>query len=250
LLWNPGEGTYDGALFGPGSKTNEQLNGRMFVGPIVNGRYQPTVQVALFALYCGIVPSARLDPVRKWILAHLEEVKGPMSHYYLFDALYRMQEEDRDKEAIERIRAGWKKQVDSQWQTAWEDLSETGGSKVHMYGIVPGYFLTSYVLGARRLGPASNRSLLIEPRCSGLSWARGVAVTEFGPVEMMWSKSGVGVVSIECSIPPQISATLRLYRIDGKDVISVDQHKLDAEAKGNFIEVQLKQGKHEISYPG
>ena len=112
LFWNPKEETYDGALFGPGSKTNEQLNGRMFPGPIVDGRYQPTAQVALFALYCDIVPPARLAPVRKWILSHRGEVKGPMSHYYLFDALYRMHEEDRDKEALEHMRIGWKSQVD------------------------------------------------------------------------------------------------------------------------------------------
>jgi hypothetical protein len=250
LLWNPQEETYDGALFGPGSKTSEQLNGRMFPGPIVDGRYQPTAQAALFALYCDIVPPARIAPVRKWILSHLGEVKGPMSHYYLFDALYRMHEEDRDKEVLEQMKTGWKGQVDSEWQTAWEDLSDTGGSKVHMYGIVPGSFLTCFVLGARRFGPVSSRSILIEPRCSGLAWARGAAVTEFGAVEMKWSKNGEGVLSIECSVPKDVSAILRLYKLEGKETISVDHVKLNAEAKGNVVEVALKPGDHEISYPG
>jgi len=249
LFWNSNEGTYDGALFGPGSKTSEQLNGRMFPGPIEDGRYQPTVQAALFALYCGIVPSARLEPVRKWMLSHLSEVKGPMSHYYLFDALYRMHEEGLDKEVLEHMRTGWKSQVDSPWQTAWEDLSDSGGSKVHMYGIVPGSFLTYFVLGARRLGPVSDRSILIEPRCSGLTWARGVAVTEFGAVEMKWSNDEAGALLIECSVPQDVSATLRLYKVQGKDTISVDHKKLNAGAKGNLIEVPLQPGKHEISYP-
>jgi hypothetical protein len=250
LLWNPMEGTYDGALFGPGSKTSEQLNGRMFPGPIVDGRYQPTAQAALFALYCGIVPPARLHAVRKWVLSHLGEVKGPMSHYYLFDALYRMHEESRDEEVLEHMRNGWKSQVDSEWQTAWEDLSDTGGSKVHMYGIVPGSFLTCFVLGARRLGTVSSRSILIEPRCSGLTWAQGVAVTEFGAVEMKWSKEGKGALSIACTVPADVSATLRLYKVEGKETILVDHKKLKAEAKENVIEVVLKPGKHEISYPG
>ena len=83
LLWNVDEGTYDGALFGPGSKTNEQMNGRMFPGPIVSGRYQPTAQGSLFALYCGIVPDARIAAVRRWTLAHLDQITGPMSHYFL-----------------------------------------------------------------------------------------------------------------------------------------------------------------------
>jgi alpha-L-rhamnosidase len=250
LLWNPMEGTYDGALFGPGSKTSEQLNGRNFPGPIVDGRYQPTAQAALFALYCGIVPPARLHAVRKWVLSHLGEVKGPMSHYYLFDALYRMHEESRDEEVLEHMRDGWKSQVDSEWQTAWEDLSDTGGSKVHMYGIVPGSFLTCFVLGARRLGTVSSRSILIEPRCSGLTWAQGVAVTEFGAVEMKWSKEGKGALSIACTVPADVSATLRLYKVEGKETILVDHKKLKAEAKENVIEVVLKPGKHEISYPG
>src|ERR1035438_1696833 len=43
-----------------------------------------------------------------------------MSHYYLFDALYRMHEESRDEEVLEHMRNGWKSQVDSEWQTAWE----------------------------------------------------------------------------------------------------------------------------------
>jgi hypothetical protein len=53
---------------------------------------------------------------------------------------------------LERMRTGWKPQVESPWQTTWEDLPDKGGSKAHMYGMVPGYFLTAHVLGARRAG--------------------------------------------------------------------------------------------------
>ena len=118
-----------------------------------------------------------------------------------------------------------------------------------MYGIVPGSFLTCFLLGARRLGPVSSRAILIEPRCASLTWARGVAVTEFGAVEMKWSKDGAGPLSIECSVPQDASATIRLYKIEGSDTVSVDHKKLNAEVKGNFIEVPLKPGMHEISYP-
>jgi hypothetical protein len=67
---------------------------------------------------------------------------------------------------------------------------------------------------------------------------------------MKWSKDGPGALLIECSVPRDVSATLRLYKMEGKDLISVDHKKLNGEAKGNFIEVLLKPGKHEISYPG
>jgi hypothetical protein len=250
LLWNQSEGAYDGALFGPGSKTSEQLNGRMFPGPIVDGRYQPTVQAALFALYGGIVPAGRLHSVRRWVLAHLDDVKGPMSHYYLFDALYRMQEGAQDREVLGRMRAGWKGQVDSPWQTTWESLNDTGGSKAHIYGMVPGYFLTAFVLGARRVGPVSERSILVEPRCADLDWARGIAVTEFGPVEMNWSRNTDGGLTIECATPQETRTTLRLYKVDGKESVLIGRQPGKATSHGNFIEVELVPGKHSIRYPG
>jgi hypothetical protein len=247
LLWNADEGTYDGALFGPGSKTNEQMNGRVFPGPIVNGRYQPTAQGSLFALYCGIVPDARIASVRRWTLAHLDQITGPMSHYFLFDLLYCMQQQDHDREVLERIRAGWKHQVDSPWQTTWEDLH--GGSKAHIYGMVPGYFLTAFVLGARRVGPVSDRSILIEPRCADLQWARGVAVTEFGPVRVDWQKSVKRALTIECSTPYKTKTTLRLYLIDGKESVLIDGQSQRAKRAGDSIEMPLKPGKHVVHYP-
>src|ERR1035438_3751123 len=89
LLWNEQEGAYDGALFGPGSQIRFQL-GSKFSGPIVAGRFRPAAQANLFALYSGIVPPQHLTSVRKWVLNHLEEVREPMSHYYLFRMLYAM----------------------------------------------------------------------------------------------------------------------------------------------------------------
>jgi glycogen debranching enzyme len=58
LLWNELEGAYDGALFGPGSEVRTQ-SGEKFSGPIVDGRFHPTAQANLFALYSGITPLSR-----------------------------------------------------------------------------------------------------------------------------------------------------------------------------------------------
>jgi len=44
LLWRDDEGSYCGGLFGLGSKTSDRLDGKMFTGPFVDGRYQPTAQ--------------------------------------------------------------------------------------------------------------------------------------------------------------------------------------------------------------
>jgi hypothetical protein len=47
----------------------------------------------------------------------------------------------------------------------------------------------------------------------------GIAVTEFGSVEMKWSKSADGALSIECSTPPNTMTTLRFYKLADKHVI-------------------------------
>ena len=249
LLWRDDEGSYCGGLFGLGSKTSDRLDGKMFTGPFVDGRYQPTAQAALFALYAAIVPDERVASVRHWLLDHLDEVKGPMSHYYLFHALYAMGEPQQDQLVLERMRTGWKPQVESPWQTTWEDLPDKGGSKAHMYGMVPGYFLAAHVLGARRERYVTDRSILIEPRCGELLWAQGVAVTEFGPVEMSWSKLVGGEVKIQCSVPANTTASLRLYKHGSGDRILVDGQVSRAASSGNFLETTLGPGKHEIHYP-
>ncbi len=250
LLWNHTEGSYDGALFGPDSKRAEQLNGKLFDGPITgtwtDGRYQPTSQAALFALYGGIVPAERVAPVRTWLLAHLDGVKGPMSHYYLFRALYEMEDPQHDSLVLARMRTGWKAQVDSPWQSCWEDLPDEGGSKIHMYGLVPGCYLTTHVLGVRRVGPIGDRAIRIEPRCGGLDAAEGIAVTEFGPVPVKWTKSGDGAMRVECETPAGTTTQLRFYRVKESRFVRVDGLRREATVEGAFLRIELAAGKHVV----
>jgi hypothetical protein len=243
-FWNEQEQAYDGALFGPGSKTTEQLNGRVFAGPIVNDRYKPTAQATLFALYCGIVPAQRLEPVRKWLMGHLDQITGIMSHYYLFDALYKMQKPEFDGEVLSRIRDGWKLQIESPWQTTWEGLQ--GGSKAHIYGMAPGFFLTAYVLGARRYDPVTDRTIVVEPRCGDLRWARGTAVTEFGPVEVEWSVAEDQTITLTYLCPPNCCALVRLYHRGAGAQLTIDGASQAAKRDGEFLEVQLPPGKHTV----
>jgi alpha-L-rhamnosidase len=247
LLWNELEGTYDGGLFGPGSEVRLQ-SGKEFSGPIVDGRFHPTAQANLFALYSGIVPSKRLASVRRWILLHLNEVTGPMSHYYLFRMMYEMEEEQQDAEVLKLMRAGWKNQVESEWQTAWEDLRKNSGSKVHVYGMHPGYFLTAYVLGARRDGPVDRRTILIEPRFSDLEWAKGICVTEFGPVAMEWKMDHRHRPEIVCSVPENVKARIRLRSQATTDVLDLDGRAIRSQSSLGWLEAILQPGKHTITF--
>jgi hypothetical protein len=167
-----------------------------------------------------------------------------MSHYYLFHALYGMQKPERDGEVLSRIRTGWKAQMESPWQTTWEDLE--GGSKAHIYGIVPGAFLTAYVLGARREGPVSARSIVIEPRCGGLRWAKGIAVTEFGPVAVEWKTGEDGALEVNVDCPAGCRAVVRLYARGGTGAVTLDGAVSAGRRVGAFVEVAVGPGRHVV----
>jgi len=247
LLWNEQEGAYDGALFGPGSEVRTQ-SGKKFPGPIVDGRFHPTAQANLFALYSGIVPSKRLASVRQWVLGHLNEVREPMSHYYLFRMMYEMEDEQQEAAVLKLMRTGWKNQVDSEWQTSWEGLENGGGSKVHVYGMHPGYFLTAYVLGARRNGPVEHRTISIEPRFSGLDWAKGVCGTEFGPVEREGKMDRSRRPEILCSVPGNVTARIRLRSRESTDVLELDGKAIHAHSLDGWLEAILLPGKHTVKF--
>ena len=247
LLWNDGEGAYDGALFGPGSEIRPQM-GQPFPYQVVDGRFRPTAQANLFALYSGIVPSDRIGSVKKWILNHKDEVRGVMSHYYFFQMLYSMEDKTQDEMVVQRMRSQWKNQVDSEWQTSWEELENGGGSKVHIYGLHPGYFLTAFVLGARREGPVERRAILVEPRFSGLDWAKGICVTEFGPVAMEWTRNACRLSEITCVIPANVQATLRLSMKEGNGILEINGIAAQARDIDGWLETALQPGRNSIRF--
>jgi hypothetical protein len=138
--------------------------------------------------------------------------------------------------------------IDWPWHTTWEEFG--GGSKAHIYGMFPGYFLSSYVLGVRPDGPVANKRILIEPRLGDLTYAKGVVVTEEGPVPVSWRMSA-GQLDFTFKVPEGVSASLRLPGYDGKARLVVD----DAPAKGagsGAISVELGPGAHAgtLAIPG
>jgi hypothetical protein len=162
--------------------------------------------------------------------------------------LYAIEQKQQDEAVLNLMRTGWKNQVESEWQTTWEELGKGGGSKVHIYGMHPGYFLTAFVLGARREGPVDRRTILIEPRFSGLDWAKGVCVTEFGPVEMEWTINSAHRPEITCTVPGNVRARLRLSLQDASDALEIDGTVAPARRANRWLEAVLPPGRHTIRF--
>lgn len=206
-LWDESAGTYYGALFGPASRITKLLFGRVFDGPIVDGHYQPTLQATLFAREFGLVPEDRQSRVTSWMLAHLAEATLPMSLHFLLGQLAELNRPDLDTWILNSMRERWTPVVASPWQTTWEAFG--GGSKLHIYGVLPAYHLSAYTLGVRLDGHVRRQRLRISPHLGDLTFARGNVVTEFGIVPIAWELMN-DTLKIDFTLPENVKAKVTL----------------------------------------
>ena len=245
LLWDESVGAYCSAVGTPEVIPGDRMFKKVISLKSAAGRTEPTLHANLFALDRGLVPPARRDRVVAWTLAHEDQIRQVMANYYYFKILYALDRTNCDQIVLDRIRHGWHAMVDSPWQTSWEALG--GGSKVHCYGIVPGYILSTYVLGVRRDAPVAKHQLVIEPHLGDLTRAAGVVVTEFGPVPVTWKKEN-GTLHFTITIPANTVATLALPAAAGDKVIELDGQKQRGKILGARCLLALKPGEHTGSY--
>ena len=205
---------------------------------------EPTLHSNIFALDRGLVPPERRERVIDAILRLLpEKITGSiMVYYYLIKQLYALDRQDFDERVLAMFRQGWQAMVAHPWQCSWEFAEvEDGHSKAHSYGMFPGYFLSSHVLGVRRVGPAADRQILIEPHLGDLHEAEGVVVTEFGPVPISWQQAN-GELHFQGTIPADTEARLSLPAAAGQEAILLDGKPLWGTPVGTRLVLDLKAG--------
>jgi hypothetical protein len=202
-----------------------------------------TLHANLFALDRGIVPADRRQQTIDAMLS--ETPKQPtganMVYYYLAKQLYALDEPKYDAMVLSIFREGWRAMVASPLDCSWESFK--AGSHAHIYGMYPGYFLSAYVLGIRRDDPVAQRTLLIEPHLADLKQARGVVVTEFGPVPVSWNDDG-GRMNFTLSAPAASQTTLALALKSGDRFIQLDGKTVQGTAAGTRTLFQLPPGEH------
>jgi hypothetical protein len=216
--------------------------------------YAPTVHAQLIALHYGLATTERESDVRKWFLANYKNPGGfhccinndyekmvemkaginmPVMYYWVFSELYRTNTEELDNEAIGEMLRRWSPMVKYQQdagtlsESFTDEKGEGASESCHNYGSEPAYFLSSYVLGVRRVGNVSEKQLIIEPRLADLTFASGTVVTEFGPVDVSWQKSSDGQsLSFNVSIPKGINAELHLPIMSGNSTLTLNNKVL------------------------
>jgi len=243
VLWDEAAGTYYAGYFTDG---DIQESERRFFLSRTNNRAAPTLHASLFALDRGVVPAERRERVVRAMLK--QDAAGGaqvMTYYYLAKQLFDLDAPVHDQRVLDLFRTGWRAMVASPWQCSWEDLD--GGSKAHIYGMYPGYFLNAYVLGVRRDAPVAAKELRIEPHLADLSYARGIVVTEYGPVPVAWENNG-RELKLTITVPPGIKTTLAIPYRTGDERIRLDGIYLKGAHQGNRLEIPLRTGKHQADY--
>jgi alpha-L-rhamnosidase len=167
ILWDETVGTYySGYYTDPSELPPGTYNPKLSL-PVTGNLIAPNIQAALFALDQGIVPAEHLQRVTSYLLSQPDPNARIMFYYYYFKQLYEANKSESDQKVLNIMRIKWQSMANWPWQTTWEEFS--GGSQAHCYGMFPGYFLSSYVLGVRLDGTATDKHLIINPRLGNLT---------------------------------------------------------------------------------
>lgn len=208
-LWDEASGSYFSGLWGEQSKRVGVFGGKVFDWPVDDkGRTRPTAHAALFALYCDLVPKDRRAKVIDYVLKNFGNQYQIMVYFFYYQMLYGLDDPQYDKMVCDSIRSKWAEMAKSEWLTSWEGFGSKGSARVHIYGIMPASFLATHILGVQEMRRAE-KTVLIAPRFSGLTHAKGVVATAHGPVTVEWSNAD-GLITVDIDLPAGLDAQFKL----------------------------------------
>ncbi len=213
VLWDEKTGTYWSGYFDEAEMAENRVSRRRMPPSLpLTGQLTPaTLESDLFALDRGVVPPERRERVVARLLDQQAQLTRStmMIYYYVIAQLYALDRPALDGRVLELFRGKWAAMVAAPWQCSWEDFAT--GSKAHIYGMFPGYFLSSYVLGVRWAdGIPINKKLLLEPHLGDLNAVEGKVVTEAGVVPVSWKRDSAGRLEFGFTVPAGVTATLSL----------------------------------------
>lgn len=239
-LWNPAASAYWAGQGKPALVLTDVPQMRKDTKvPTTGGKMDPTMHANLYALDQGVVPADRVGPVADFTIRNEARIKGIMSNHYYFKLLYSLDRPDYDQRVLDRIRNNWKEMADGPTGVTWEGFGK-GGSHMHCYGIVPGYTLSTFVLGVRRDAPVWKKELVIDPRLADLTEAHGTVLSEFGPVAVQWTRAAERL-TFHLTIPEGIRTHIRLPDTDAASV-HLEGATASAVQKGRATEFDTDSG--------
>ncbi|TPV52400.1 alpha-L-rhamnosidase [Pseudarthrobacter phenanthrenivorans] len=194
-------------------RTGLRVDGVMVDGLHPDGRPSPhaSQHATSFPLSLGITdPEFAAADARR--LAALGMKQGPMTVHRLVRALLSQGLTDAVLDLLTRAdQPGWARLLDRgatfTWE-AWDLLDGTDYSQSHAWSASVVKEILEHLLGVRYTS-AGGADVLIAPPLCRLDHAGGSVPTVNGHVAANWRREG-GLIQLECTIPPGVTATVRL----------------------------------------
>lgn len=193
----------------------------------------------------GLLTPGRFDEETDVILAQ------PFFSFYLHRALAKAGVFDK---AVARIEELWGALLDAGATTWWEEWEQRiDSSECHAWSAAPTFDLSTEVLGVRPTEPGFAR-LAVEPKITGLSYARGVFPTVKGDISVDWKLAegrfllivqSPEPTKIDLALPVEKSARVRVNDAvvwDGAQFRKNSVGVVNAQWSGKAIQLEMMRG--------
>jgi alpha-L-rhamnosidase len=210
------------------ARINEHLyrpaEGRYSTG-IADGQISaPTLHAQAWALAYDIVPEQERQRVANALLALIpsDPASPNMGIYGMFWVLEGLGRAGRISEATAIIKRFYGHMLDLGATTWWEGFDAYRyytSSLSHGWGTSPTWFLSTYVLGAERVGPNAWR---VRPGTSDLSRVAGSLPLRDGVLKVRWEQLGCGASELQLNAPAGSSGSVIIPSADAALALTLD----------------------------
>lgn len=245
------------------SLIKEQVNNNLYISS--QGRYlssifdgtqvSPSPQAQAWALAYGLVPESQVDAVSSSLLELLssDPASPNVEIYGMFWVLKALGEAGRISEGMGVIENYYGRLLDLGATTWWEGFNSNlyyTASLSHGWGGSPTWFLTTYVMGARQLGPDT---WVLRPAFSGVRYAFGTLPLEDGEIQVHWEHPSCENRVIELTAPISTTGDVVIPFISATTAITLDnnliweaEHALVSNTRklADGVHVSLDAGNH------
>jgi len=215
------------------ARLKEQLNGNLYLegqwryasSSLDGTLVAPSPHAQAWPLACGIVPEEREQAVVQALLSLIspDPSQPNVEIYGMYWVLQALGETRRIPEALALIRQYYGRLLDLGATTWWEGFNahtQYTASLSHGWGGDPTWFLTTYVLGARQVGP---QQWEVRPALIGLESVRGTLPLGEDALSVGWERPDCERALLNVSAPLGSSGEIVIPRVGPTTSITLNQ---------------------------
>lgn len=221
----------------------------------------PTAHAQAWPLAYGVVPEAEVEAVVAALLElvpHEGSAGSSVDIYGMFWVLEALGRSGHIAEALDVIRWSYGPLLDAGATTWWESFraaERPGASLSHAWGGAPTWFLTTYVLGARKVAPGAWE---LRPALGGVERAQGRIPLDAGALDVRWRCTTCAACSLTLDAPPSTAGAVVVPLVAGLHLTSEGQtlwragraRRAGVTARDGEVHVTLAGGHDEMRIRG